>query len=49
MSPKTGIMFGHRWMFKNAEPSDLALLWTGIGGVVCIAIAIWLMFSGLEY
>ena len=52
ISPKTGFkldLVGRKWMLKNAEPSNFALIWSRVAGVICIAIAIWLIFSTLSF
>ncbi len=40
VDPESAFMFGNRWMFKQAEPSDLALLLTQIGGIITIIASI---------
>lgn len=42
ISPETGWYLSRGWRYKNAEPSDAALLWGRIGGVVAIVIGILL-------
>ena len=34
------------WKFRDAEPSDAALLWIRISGIFCIAVGFWLLFKG---
>ncbi len=40
VDPESAFMFGQRWMFNRAEPSDLALLWTRIRGIIAIIVSI---------
>jgi hypothetical protein len=49
ISPKTGSMIGHRWRYKSAEPSNILLIWARIAGVICIILAIWLIFGPLSF
>jgi hypothetical protein len=52
VSPKTGVklsLFGSRWMIKDAEPTKTALIWSRIGGAICIIIAISVLFSDLSF
>ena len=42
--PETGWHMSEGWKFKNAEPSEEALLWGRLGGIVCIVIGIVLIF-----
>jgi hypothetical protein len=41
--PEAAFMFGRRWYFKRAEPSELALLLTQIGGIGVIISGIILL------
>jgi uncharacterized membrane protein YidH (DUF202 family) len=34
------------WQFKNAEPSEYALIIARIGGVIAIVVGLFLLFSG---
>lgn len=43
--PETMAMFGERWKYRNAEPSELNIFFTRIGGVVLIIAAIFLFFT----
>ena len=43
-SPETGWHMSEGWKFRDAEPSDTALLWGRISGVICIIAGIWIMF-----
>jgi len=33
------------WQFKDAEPSDAALVMTRIGGGAAVLIGLWILFS----
>jgi uncharacterized protein YjeT (DUF2065 family) len=37
------------WQFKNAEPSELALTMIRIGGIISIAIGIFILVSGFPF
>jgi hypothetical protein len=37
------------WQFKNAEPSDLAIITIRIGGVIAIVIGIFILVSGFPF
>lgn len=43
-SPRTGWYWSYGWRFKDAEPSEAALLAGRLGGVVCIIIGIICFF-----
>lgn len=43
--PETMSMFGERWKYKNAEPSEANVLLTRVGGVVAIFISFFILFS----
>ena len=43
-APDTAWYLSRGWQFKNAEPSDAALIITRIGGGVAILIGIVLLF-----
>lgn len=43
--PETMAMFGERWKYKNAEPSEANVLLTRVGGVFSIIIAFFIAFS----
>ncbi|PWW04750.1 hypothetical protein DFQ01_10631 [Paenibacillus cellulosilyticus] len=44
--PKVGWYMQYGWQFKNAEPSDAALVMARIGGVIAIIIGLFLIFGG---
>ena len=41
ISPAIGWYLGRGWRYKDAEPSEAALLWGRVGGVVAILIGIF--------
>lgn len=43
-SPETAWKMEYGWRFKNAEPSEAALLWNRIGGVITVIFGIFIMF-----
>lgn len=43
-SPKTGWYLRYGWKYKNAEPSDDAILFQRIGGIICLIIAVIYIF-----
>ncbi len=45
ISPQTGWYLSRGWQFKDAEPSDEALVWGRIAGVISIAAAFYIMFT----
>ncbi|MEF3306738.1 DUF6199 family natural product biosynthesis protein [Paenibacillus sp. GYB003] len=45
--PRTAWFWNVGWQFKNAEPSEAALLMGRIGGLLAIGIGIFLLVSGL--
>jgi len=45
ISPETGWHMSDGWKYKNAEPSEEALLWGRIGGIVTIIIGFVIMFD----
>lgn len=45
VSPETGWHLSHGWQFKDAEPSDAALTWGRIGGVIAILLGILVCFG----
>ena len=45
-APEIGWTFRYGWRFKDSEPSDAALIWGRVGGVVAIIVGI-LCFFGL--
>ena len=45
--PKVSWWLGAGWQFKNAEPSNLALVVARLGGVIAIAAAAFLFFHVL--
>jgi uncharacterized protein YjeT (DUF2065 family) len=44
--PKVSWYMRYGWQFKNAEPSDAALVMSRIGGVFAILIGLFILFSG---
>jgi len=40
LDPESAFMFGRRWQFRRADPSDIALLLTQIGGIVIVLTSI---------
>lgn len=48
ISPETAWELTSGWKFRNAEPSDAALVYLRIIGVVQILIGVWLLFGGLS-
>ena len=44
--PEIGWHISEGWKFRDAEPSDAALLWIRISGIFCIAVGFWLLFKG---
>ena len=48
-SPETGWFFSYGWRFKDTEPSDAALLWMRIVGVVMVVagggLGLFLLFG----
>lgn len=45
--PRTAWFWNVGWKFKNAEPSEAALLMGRIGGFLAIGVGIVLLVSGL--
>ena len=45
ISPYGAWFLGYGWRYRDAEPSDLALLMTRIGGIVAVIIGIVLFFT----
>lgn len=43
-SPETGWYLSHGWKYRDAEPSDEALTWGRISGVIAIIIGIICFF-----
>lgn len=43
ISPRTAWYLSYGWRYKNAEPSDAALIIGRIGGIVCIVLGIFLL------
>ncbi|MBR4875432.1 MAG: hypothetical protein IKU95_02970 [Clostridia bacterium] len=37
-----------KWEYKNVEPSDEALQWTRMSGVICIAIGVYFFWQGIN-
>lgn len=46
ISPETGWYLNRGWQYKDAEPSEAALLWGRVGGVIAILIGV-LVCAGL--
>ena len=44
-SPKSMWWLSKGWLYKNAEPSDMALIMYGFGGVVIVFVGIMSLFS----
>ena len=44
--PKTAWYVNHGWRYKNAEPSEAALLFGALGGVMAILIGLGMIFLG---
>ncbi|WP_105617490.1 DUF6199 family natural product biosynthesis protein [Vallitalea okinawensis] len=44
--PEEMAMFGERWKYRNAEPSDMNIFMTRLGGVIGIIVGIVIMFMG---
>lgn len=44
LAPKVSWYLGYGWRYKDAEPSDAALVFARIGGAIVIAIGIALLF-----
>ena len=45
VSPETGWYLSRGWQFKDAEPSDAALTWSRVGGVIGIILGILICFG----
>ena len=45
VSPRTAWYLSYGWRFKNAEPSDTALVLSRVGGVIAIVLALVLSFT----
>lgn len=45
MSPQTAWYLEYGWRFKNAEPSDLALGFNRVGGLIAVIVAVILLFT----
>ncbi|NLG51098.1 MAG: hypothetical protein GX552_13405 [Chloroflexi bacterium] len=45
ISPETAWHLQEGWKFRNAEPSDLSLIMTRIGGVIAIVIGLLVMLG----
>ena len=46
VSPETAWYLSYGWRYKNAEPSDVALIMERIGGGVGILLGIVILFVG---
>ena len=44
VSPETGWYLSHGWKYRDAEPSDAALTWGRVSGVIAIIIGIICFF-----
>lgn len=44
--PEEMAMFGERWKYRNAEPSEMNIIMTRFGGVIAIIAGIAVMFMG---
>ena len=44
ISPETGWHFADGWKYRDAEPSDEALVWERISGVIMVIAGIYMMF-----
>ena len=44
--PKTAWYVNHGWRYKNSEPSEAALLFGALGGVMAILIGLGMIFLG---
>jgi hypothetical protein len=49
MYPRVSWYMKSGWQFKNAEPSDLALIMIRISGIIAIGIGIFLLVSGFPF
>lgn len=45
LSPKSGWYLSHGWRYKDAEPSEAALFFARLGGVVGIIVGLIFMFT----
>ena len=45
IKPEIGWYLSEGWKFKNAEPSDTALLMARIGGVIVIIVALLMLMN----
>ncbi len=45
VSPKTAWYLSYGWRYKNAEPSDVALVMERMGGVVAIIVGIIILIK----
>lgn len=45
ISPETGWYLSHGWRYKDAEPSEAALFFARLGGVVGIIVGLIFMFT----
>ncbi|MBO7748732.1 hypothetical protein I8J29_31640 [Paenibacillus sp. MWE-103] len=44
--PQAGWYMRYGWQFRNAEPSDAALIMNRVGGVIAVVIGIFVLFGG---
>jgi hypothetical protein len=47
--PKASWYMKSGWQFKNAEPSDLALIMIRVGGIIAIVVGIFILVSGFPF
>ena len=47
LSPKSAWYISHGWRYKNAEPSDLALLIARVSGVILLVMGVFLTVIGI--
>lgn len=45
--PRASWFMKYGWQYKNAEPSQAALVFSRIGGVIAIIVGIYLLSSGI--
>lgn len=44
--PRAGWYMKYGWQFKNAEPSEAAMIMARVGGVIGVIIGLFLMLGG---
>jgi hypothetical protein len=47
--PRAAWYMKYGWQFKNAEPSDAAIIMIRIGGIIAIVIGIFILVSGFPF